>query len=444
MPLFYWLATWIGTPYQAYTQDITFASHIAPIIFEHCTPCHRPDGYAPFPLTTYEEVSRRAGFIAHVTEIGYMPPWKANPGFRHFANERILPPAQVEAITRWVAAGAPEGNRAATPPVPVFPAGSQLADQPDLVVSMREPFQIPGNNRQTYICYKIPYEIERDTFVRAIEFIPGNKQLVHHASYQVLAVSPGADIYEGPDYFVYGDSQYVDDAHDYAYFGLVDDQGNLPVETFHSGWLPGVSPQVFPEESGFYLPKRGVLIIRNLHYAPTPVDTTDQSRLHLYFNQGPVLRPVLFAAFAPRKTVTGDWIIPADSVVHHHINVKFKDEVSLLSINPHMHRLGTYIKAYLILPGQDTVPLVEVPRWDFDWQEFYAFDKLIHVPAGSVLRVEGTFDNTDRNYDNPNSPPQDVFFERAMDDSDEMMRLVVQYLPYWPGDEQRSGSALRR
>jgi Copper type II ascorbate-dependent monooxygenase, C-terminal domain len=161
----------------------------------------------------------------------------------------------------------------------------------------------------------------------------------------------------------------------------------------------------------------------------------DQSSLRLYFADKSIERTVGFAAFSPRKTQPGDWIIPADTVMQFHINVKIHNDLSLISINPHMHRIGSYIKVYAILPDKDTLPLVEVPKWDFEWQEFYRFKTLVKIPAGSVIRAEARYDNTANNYDNPFSPPRDVFFEQGMNDKDEMMRLVIQYVPYREGDE---------
>jgi hypothetical protein len=100
-----------------------------------------------------------------------------------------------------------------------------------------------------------------------------------------------------------------------------------------------------------------------------------------------------------------------------------------------MHKLGKYFKVYCVTPAADTIKLVEIPDWDFNWQEFYRFKSIVKLPKGSVLRAEALFDNTAANNQNPHNPPRDVFFERGMDDKDEMMRLVMLYLPYKEGDE---------
>lgn len=421
------------------TEAVTYTEHIAPIVYKNCLPCHRTGGTAPFALETYKQVKQKGKFIQYVTETGYMPPWKANPHYRSFANEKYLTEKEKELIKQWVKSGAKEGAKEKLPAKPQFPNGSQILGKPDLVLEMKEPFTVKGNNQETYICYKIPYELPNDTFACGIEFIAGNRTLVHHASYQVLAVPDGVDIYNSPDYFIFGDSSFINDEHDYSYFNLVDSDGNMPYEVFHSGYLPGTSPQIFNHGIGFKLPKRGILMIRNLHYAPSPIEQSDKSKINIYFSKKPVDRSIGFVAFKPTNpNPQQDWKIPADSIKNFHINIKIHDDISLLAINPHMHKLGKYFKVYCIPPVGDTIPLVEITDWDFNWQEFYRFDSIVKLPKGSVLRADAVYDNTANNFANPHSPPKDVFFERGMDDKDEMMRLVMLYLPYREGDEQIS------
>lgn len=421
------------------TQTPTYTEHIAPIIYKNCLPCHRDGGTAPFPLETYKQIKRKAKFIEYVTSINYMPPWKANPHYRSFANEKYLTQKEKNLIKNWVNTGLKKGDDSKLPDKPQFPSGSQILGKPDLVLEMKEPFTVKGNNEETYICYKIPYELPNDTFACGIEYIPGNRKLVHHASYQILAVPSGVDMYNSPDYFIYGDSSYIDDEHDYGFFNLINEKGEMPYEVFHSGYLPGTSPQIFNHGIGFRLPKKGILMIRNLHYAPSPVEQSDKSKVHIYFSKKPVNRTIGFAAFKPvNPNPNKEWIIEADSVKNFHINVKIHDDISLLAINPHMHKLGKYFKVFCVKPNNDTIPLVEIPEWDFNWQEFYRFNKIVKLPKGSVLRAEAIFDNTENNSANPNIPPKNVFFERGMDDKDEMMRLVMLYLPYKKGDEEMS------
>src|SRR6476469_8264886 len=129
------LAASASTAQAQTTPQYTFSQDIAPLVYQHCTPCHRTGEVAPFPLTSYAEVASHALTIKYVTGTRYMPPWKPDPRYRHYLDENTLTTAEIAKIAAWVDAGAPQGNPAATPPAPTFPSGSQLGT-PDLVVPM--------------------------------------------------------------------------------------------------------------------------------------------------------------------------------------------------------------------------------------------------------------------------------------------------------------------
>ncbi|MFQ3576953.1 MAG: hypothetical protein SNJ77_11010 [Cytophagales bacterium] len=414
----------------------TYHQDIKPILEKNCVICHQKKGNAPFALETFEQVKNNGKMIEIVSETGYMPPWRANPHFSRFANERLLSKEDQQKIADWVAAKMPQGKKQKAKVV--LPKESE--PKPDLVLKMPKAYAIAGDNKDKFICYKIPYELESKKYVKAIHFVPGNKKLVHHASYQVVEVGKNAPIFNEPFSFEYNMETFdhVDDNRDFKFLGLEDTlSGYMPKVRFHSGWLPGASPQKYPEGIGFVLPKRGVLLIRNLHYSATAFPANDQSEIHLWFSEKPVDRTVEFAAFKPRKF---DPIIPKDCVKTYEMTLKIGNDMSLLHINPHMHKLGSYYRAFVLKPDGDTLPLIEIKHWDFNWQEFYRFRKITKVPAGSFLNIKATYDNTSKNKHNPNRPPIDVYFERGNmdDDREEMLRTSFIFLPYRQGDEDIS------
>jgi hypothetical protein len=113
---------------------------------------------------------------------------------------------------------------------------------------------------------------------------------------------------------------------------------------------------------------------------------------------------------------------------------------SVLSVFPHMHLTGTNIKAYAYKAGADTIKFVNVPKWNFMWQDFYFFKHLQKVPSGYKLKSEGTYDNTANNPNNPNNPPQTIY--SGFNTTDEMFLTYFHYLPYLPGDETYDLEAL--
>ncbi len=158
----------------------TFVKDVAPILWKNCASCHRPGEIGPFSLLNYEDAQKRADFLAEVTKDRRMPPWKAEPGFGKFQDERRLSADEIDVLANWAAAGAPEGDPKQLPKPPTFPDGWQLGE-PDLVLKMEQPFEIPADGPDVYRCFVIPIPIDKDAMVSAVEFRPGNHSVVHHA-----------------------------------------------------------------------------------------------------------------------------------------------------------------------------------------------------------------------------------------------------------------------
>jgi hypothetical protein len=419
-----------------YTQNLSYAKDIEPIVATHCIACHKNEGSAPFSLQNYKSVKNMAQMMLHVTETGYMPPWKANPNFSHFANERIMPKEQIQVIKEWIEQGMPKGSNIEKK-LKSTQAITKDLGKPDLILKMPEQLKLKGNNVDQFFCYKIPFEIDASHAVKAIEFVPNNKKRVHHASYQVLETAQNAPISNPPYYFEYNDStsSHPDNEKDFKFLNLTTaNEGKEPEVKFHSGWLPGTSIQRFPEGVGFELPQKGVLLLRNLHYSADPLNGSDQSEVRIWYSKTPLKRKVLFAAFKPKNL---DPIIKKDSIKTYFMTLKIGADMSILCMNPHMHKLGKKYKAYAVKPNGDTLRLVEILDWDFNWQEFYRFKTIIKIPKGSMLNIEAVYDNTKENMKNPNNPPIDVFFEKGRmdDDKEEMLRTSFLFLPYHEGDE---------
>ena len=158
---------------------------------------------------------------------------------------------------------------------------------------------------------------------------------------------------------------------------------------------------------------------------------------------------VFFAKTAPKRPtsefqlgtfgvspVVPPLVIPADSVLTFSSRYTLPYDISILTINPHMHFIGKSFLAYAILPSGDTLPLIRIKKWDFRWQYFYTFKRMLKIPRGSTLVAEGVYDNTRNNPNNPFSPPK-LIAERegSMRTEDEMFQFIITYLPYQQGDE---------
>lgn len=402
--------------FQAQAQTPTFSQHIAPIIYAKCTPCHRPGEVGPMPFTSYNQVAAYSGMIKYVTGIKYMPPWKPDPNFSHFLDENVLTAQEITQIQQWANNGAPEGNPALTPPVPTFPTGSQLGT-PDLVVKMAQKFTHQGNNKDQYQIFVLPTNEATDKNIAAVEFRPGNKRIAHHA---IIAM-------DTTNRAVVKDSQ--DPRYGYEQFGGF---GFTPTETVWGGWTPGNAPRFYPPGMGKKLYK-GAKLLLQMHYGPSAITEQDSSTINVFFAPTAVTRYVQTVPISTPQLVNGPFVIPANQVKTFHAVTPVPANLSLISVLPHMHLLGKSWRIFALKPNGDTIKIVKINDWDFNWQNNYRFPHLVKIPAGSILHVFGTYDNTSSNPLNPNNPPQPVTWGEST--TEEMFLAYFEYVPYQNGDE---------
>lgn len=386
-------------------EKITFNKHIAPILFKNCATCHRPGEVGPFSLLTYKDSAKRADHLAQIVADRQMPPWKPEPGYGEFLDERKLSNQDIELIKRWAAEGAPEGDPKDRPAAPTFSDGWQLGE-PDLVLKMPEPFTIPATGRDVYQCFVLPGGITEDRTVAAVEFRPGNRRVVHHALYFLDNTGQARKLDE------------KDPGPGYRSFGGI---GFLPTGGL-GGWAPGATPRRLPEGHGRMMRKNSDVVFQ-MHYHPTGKEEQDQSMIGIYFTKKPaehlvVALPVLnrrldIPAGAQRQRVTASFVVPAD--------------IEAIGVTPHMHLVGREMKVAAVFPDGKSQVLIWIKDWDFNWQDQYLFKQRINMPKGTKIEVEAFYDNSDSNPKNPNSPPKRVRWGEQT--TDEMCIAFLQIVP---------------
>ena len=409
----------------SYGQKITFSEHISPIIQEHCVRCHRPNGAGPFPLISYKDVAKRGELISFVTKTRYMPPWKSDPTYRAFANENRLSDKEIELIKKWVENKMPAGTKLKRTRTLAKKYTHPLGN-PDLRLDIKKEFIIPDSNKDEFVLFIIPFELETTKNVKSIEFLAGNKKLVHHTNYGIFEVDESVEIFkDDPPIMANQITRYAD-----RYAELTKKM------IYYNGWIPGSSPIVFPKGMGFKLPKKGVIILTT-HYAPTPVQASDFSKLNFYFQEEEITREVKTVNIGSSGigTISPPLIIEANKISSYIARVNIVEPLSLLYAWPHMHLLGKSFEAYASTQTGDTIPLVKINKWDFNWQEAYKFEQLLTIPKGSVITVEGSYDNTSDNPNNPFNPPKMIFSEGLMETNNEMLNLILLFTDYKEGDE---------
>ena len=402
------------------TIEINFYEHIAPIIHKNCTPCHQPNKLGPFNLISYEDVAKRAKFIGKVTETRYMPPFPADRKFQSYLNERGLTVGEITKIKLWIEGGMKEGTL--KPTVESERRSAQQSTEsdlvkPDLVLKMNKPYQISGENVEDFRFFSLPSKTATDQYITAIGFKAGNKKNVHHSR---LMVDTTNNIRA-----IDGLSETDPNVYEFQKTGLK--------EEFLYGWVPGNDKISFPQGTGIKLNANSDFLL-NMHYAPSPVPDTDQSEIQLYFAKDKIEREVRNFTLRENDISNKPFLIKANQKATFFISKKIDKAMSLISVMPHMHLIGKTFRAFVITPNGEVINLVKIDNWEFNWQMTYQFNTLLKVPVGSTIIIEGTYDNTAENPENPNSPPHDIAY--GWGTKDEMFNLVLYYLDYKEGDEK--------
>ncbi len=390
---------------------VTYNGQIAPILNRHCVSCHRPDAVAPFSLSTYPEVRARARVIASVTRRRVMPPWKPAPGVGSFLGERRLGENEIDLIQRWVAAGAPEGDRDRVPEPSAWPNG-WLRGAPDLVVTMGTPYLLPAEGADVYRNFVVPVPTAAARFVAAIELKPATTRGIHHA--RILVDRSGsARRLDAADPRSGYDDRHVD-------------QARSPDGHF-LGWAPGTVPNEVPDRLAWRLDPGTDLVLKT-HLVPRGEPTPIQVSVGFFFTD-------TAPAAAPAVVQLGSQTIDIPAGASAHVvedRYRLPADVDLLAVYPHAHFLARQVRADAMLPGGAVRPLMRIDDWDFAWQDEYRYAQPVRLPAGTVVAMRFVFDNSAGNPRNPSRPPRHVRFGPRS--TDEMAELMLQVLPVDPGD----------
>lgn len=406
--------------YLSYAQ--TWADDVAQIVYDKCSKCHHSGGIAPFPLTTYAEVSPMASMIQTAVSSESMPPWPPDNNYQTYAHDRSLSATEKTTVLDWITNGTPEGNAANTPPVPVFQTGSVLGSG-DLEVQIPTYMSKATASGDDYVCFALPSNLAVDRKIRAVEIVPGNRQIVHHC---LVYVDPaGASVTDT----VGGDCGGPSSSS----------------ATLVMGYTPGSSPLVLPSSSplklGMTMPANSQVVMA-MHFPEGSYGEYDSTKVIFHFypqgetgirevSTAPILQNWSFS-LPPDQETSVSTQYPASGGLP--LNY------SILSTFPHMHLLGKSMRVYGIQPNGDTLKLINIPDWDFEWQDFYFFKNIQKAQAGSYLKADAVYDNTTANINNPNFPPQWVY--AGLNTTDEMFLVYFHYMLYQSGDENYNMDSL--
>ncbi|MEZ4449626.1 MAG: hypothetical protein R3B09_09110 [Nannocystaceae bacterium] len=384
-------------------EALTYWRDAESILREKCTKCHVDGGIAPFSLETYDQVKTFGPVLANAIMSGEMPPWPPDPSCAEYTHARALSEAQEETLLEFLAGDMPEGDPADRAP----DLAPEMELVPDQVLEMPEAYTPPTAVEDDYRCFLIPWpaELTEPRYVTGLEVYPGERRIVHHvivyavASAQVQGYVDRDDAEPGPGYTCFGGPGPSDGSARWI-----------------GAWVPGMVPFFAPEGVGQQIDP-GTTLVMQVHYHPIGMELPDRSSIALelassverlgevapladvawIFGGGAMTIPAGDADVTHEVTITRDHPI-LQNVLNTRLGLGPDDPVEVINAGMHMHLFGTRGRVEIRDPaGGAPTCLVDIPRWDFNWQSYYEFAEPKRLAPGQEINVQCWWDNSAQN-----------------------------------------------
>ena len=399
-----------GAPLVAQDTAPVFTKDVAPILYKNCTTCHRPGGLGPFSLMEYDSAKANVGDIRDAVKTGYMPPWHAEGPHGTFLNDRRLSDVEKQTILRWIDGGAKQGDAKALPPKPVYTSKWEMGT-PDAFVTMAEDFVVPASGTVEYQYFEIPTNFTEDKWVQAIEFMPGAREVVHHVLVYAKAPPPAAAVAAAP---VAAPSAAAASrarpqplfVRKRQYEGTEAPPARL--DTLHppprqlgtliGGTAPGTNVMRFPEGTALRL-RAGTILTYQMHYTAKGHEMHDRTSVGFKFAPTPPVEEMRMSAFINTAlnlpAGVKDIPVPAE--------LEPTETIKIWGLLPHTHLRGVRWQYTLEKPDGTSEVVLDVPRYDFNWQTYYFFTKPLEITPGTKLKSMAWYDNSATNKSNPDA-----------------------------------------
>jgi peroxiredoxin len=348
------------------SAPFTYCRDVAKILQANCVECHRAGEIGPFALTDFDEVVGWADMMVEVIDDGRMPPWHASPEHGRFANARVMSEADKQVLRDWVVAGAPYGNAADLPPPPPPARKWQLSRDPDQVISMRDrPFVVPAEGTVEYQYFVVDPGFKEDKWVTGAQVIPGCRSVVHHCI--VFVRPPDGQEFRGVSWL--------------------------------TAYVPGQRVGMLPPGYGRHVPAGSQLVFQ-MHYTPNGSEQSDLSRVGLLIADESEITHELYSQIGLEQEFeipphTANYTVSASPR-------RLPDHGTLLAVAPHMHLRGKSFRLISRRADAEFI-LLDVPRYDFNWQHVYEFAEPLPLESIGKLKFFATFDNSESNPVNPDA-----------------------------------------
>jgi hypothetical protein len=373
---------------RAEFSKISYVDEVAPVLLSKCVDCHQSGGIGPFQMTSYEVIKGFAPMIRESIRVDRMPPYDVDRHVNLFQNDENLTEAETKTLVHWIEAGAPRGE--GEDPLlkgvterPEWPLG-----KPDLVVEIPS-YEIPASGVVDYQVPVVASPLKEGKWLAATTFKAGERQGVHHILAGWVPKMPETG------------------------------KGGFDWDISMGGYAVGSESNLAPEGWGTYVPAGGAFNFQ-MHYTPFGKAVTDASKIGFYFlDKEPELvkRQIVIAD----PTIT---IKPNTSRHHERAYVQFPAAVQIYASQPHAHYRGYASKLTAVLPDGTEKVLLNMPKYDFNWQREYIYKDLIDLPAETKLVADYWYDNSDLNPANPDPNKEVVWGDQSFE---EMLFTSVQF-----------------
>ncbi len=363
-----------------------YAADIAPLLVDKCASCHRPGGIGPWAMNSHQMVQGFSPMIREVILTKRMPPWHADPQVNRFKHDMSLSIEQAQTLVRWIDAGAPRGSGEDPLLAVVEPDNAWELGEPDLIVDLPS-FSVPATGTLDYQILSVDNPLDHDVWVRAVQIVPSDRQVLHHAI---------------------------------ATFGLRDEPldidlgtpiGDALLQSQLMTFVPGNEIYEYPEGTGILVPA-GATFFSQMHYTTYGRETVDQTRIGLYFADAP-----------PEYTLQHYAILnvdieipPGASQDEERAYYQFQKDAVIYSLFPHAHYRGRSASFSVIYPDGREELLLSVPHYDFNWQRYFQLEEPLYAPAGTRLIHSMVYDNSSNNLSNPDAAAQVSFGEQTWEE----------------------------
>jgi hypothetical protein len=397
----------------------SFSRDVAPILADKCAGCHQAGGIAPFSLESAETAHAQAAAIATAVESRRMPPWPPGPASPAYVgeDERTLSDEEVATIVDWARSGADVDGRAlqGPRPEPLRAAGDERLVELELPSAY-----VPAGEGDDYRCFLLDPRLEEPAFVTSAAIRPGSPSVVHHvilfrvAPDQVAEAERLEGQSEGQGWPCFGGT------------GLGADVATLDDAGWLAAWAPGGEPGRYPDGTGALL-EAGSRIVMQVHYnlhhgsapdrtaaaltfapatagldrvatmllpAPVELACAENERAQLCDRDAAIADLVAKRGGSAALVPAGLQVLcggspfgtpPAGPVST--CERSFQGPTTIHGVAGHMHLLGRSIRIELNPGTDDAQVLLDIPRWDFHWQNAYVLEEPVTVGAGDRVRV---------------------------------------------------------